>query len=63
MEINFRNNKRLLWSRSLLLQVSETSSGKLLFSLLVILATMEDRRRRLEDAEDSPLPVNETGKL
>lgn len=29
---------------------------KLFLSLLVMLSTMEDRRRRLEDAEDSLVP-------
>lgn len=37
-------------------QFSETSSLKLTFSSLVMLFTMEDRRRRLEDAEDSLVP-------
>lgn len=32
------------------------SCGKLLFSSLVMLSTMEDRRRRLEEAVDSPAP-------
>lgn len=43
-------------------QFSETSSGKLIFSSLVMLSTMEDRRRRLEDAEDSLVPVNKTNR-
>lgn len=34
-------------------QFSETPSLKLIFSSLVMLFTMDDRRRRLEDAEDS----------
>lgn len=39
-------------------QFSETSSLKSTLASLVMLFTMEDRRRRLEDAEDSLVPEN-----
>lgn len=45
----------LSWS-SLLFQFSETSSLNLILSSLVMLSTMDERRRRLEDAEDSLVP-------
>lgn len=40
-------------------QFCETSSLKLTFSPLVMLFTMDDRQRRLEDAEDSLVPENQ----
>lgn len=39
-------------------QFSEASPPKLIFSSLLMLFTMDDRRRRLEDAEDSLVPEN-----
>lgn len=48
--------KKLVRSRSLMFQLSETSSGKLIFSSLVMLSTMEERRRRLEEAGVSLAP-------
>lgn len=42
-----------------LFQFCETSSPKTTFSSLVMLLTMEDSRRRLEDADDSPVPENQ----
>lgn len=58
LEINNGNLKYIaIYLRSsLVFQFSEATSLKLIFSSLVMLSTMEDRRRRLEDAEDSLVP-------
>lgn len=45
---------------SLMFQLSDTSAGRLILSSLVMLSTMEERRRRLEGAGISLAPGNTT---